>query len=84
VMINITQLCRDANWHLRTAIEELSKHLSWEEAESFAEFAFADHADEMGGVRLSILLDGRPEDYLTDEQWDRLSLKKSDWVLEEA
>jgi len=79
--INITKVCKDANWHLRTAIDELSKHLSWEEAESFVEFVFADYSCDMGGDPINYDEEGRAEDQVTDEQWDRLELDGTDWCI---
>ena len=74
--INITKVCKDANWHLRTAIDELSKHLSQRDAEAFVYFVFADHS-------VSYNEEGRAEDQVTDEQWDRLELDGTDWCIKE-
>lgn len=76
-MINITKVCKDANWHLRTAIDELGKRLSRRDAEAFVYFVFADYS-------ASYDEESRAEDQVTDEQWDRLELDGTDWCIKEG
>ncbi|MBK7406409.1 MAG: hypothetical protein IPJ41_17855 [Phycisphaerales bacterium] len=67
--VNLTAICLESEWHLATAIDGLiAAGLSREDAGAFANFAFADDASARGGC-----IYGKPEDYLTDEQWDRLA-----------
>lgn len=64
--INLDQTAEESNWHLATTIAKLQEQgLERRDAEDFADFAFSDHA----AVR-----DRRPEECVTDEQWDRLTL----------
>ena len=63
--INLTVTCERADWHLATTIADLQAlELSREDAEAFANFAFAD--ESTGGPAA--------EESITDAQWDRLKL----------
>ena len=66
--IDLTQICENAAWHLATAIDALvASGLSRQDAEAFAGFAFREHA-KVG--------DGKPEDFIDDAQYERLTLAK--------
>ena len=66
--IDLTGICEKSQWHLGTAIDRLmAAGLDRADADAFAAFQFAMYAVEMGGV-----CDGKPEDKLTAEQWERL------------
>ncbi|MBU1249471.1 MAG: hypothetical protein KKB70_12275 [Proteobacteria bacterium] len=63
--IDLDQICKDADWHLATAVDRLKElGFSRAEAEAFAEFAFNEHAQ---------VTDLASEDLVTDEQWARIS-----------
>ena len=69
--INLTMVCESADWHLGTTIGELQKTLCLDDAEAFANFAFADGATA-----------GPPaEKHITDAQWDRLELRNGAWIV---
>jgi hypothetical protein len=63
--VNVTGICRSCNWHYASVLKALSERgYTREDAEVFARFAFADHARK----------GERPEDQITTEHWERLSL----------
>ena len=63
--IDLTKACVDANWHQATAIDNLiAQGLSRVDAEAFADFRFC---------LAATIRDRRPEDCVTDEQYERLS-----------
>ena len=71
-MINLTQICIACKWHLATTQAMLVDHgLSRRDAQAFAAFAFADHA-EVGD---------NPDDLLTDDQNDRLAFVRDEWLV---
>jgi len=62
--INLSVLCEEAGWHLATTVDRLAgEGLSHQDAEAFADFAFADEAG-----------DGDEQDYVTDDQYERITL----------
>lgn len=66
--INLSRTARENGWHLASVTAALEKKgLPRWEADAFAAFVFADAA----AVR-----DGEPEEHLTDEQWERLSVRR--------
>ena len=72
--IKLTTICEESNWHLATVIDRLyDAGLLRKDAEAFAAFAFADHAE----VR-----DQDPEDVVTDEQWEQLETTGDGWVID--
>ena len=80
-VLNITEICRGAEWHLATAIDAaMAAGLSREDAEAFVNFAFCEYAAANGGVAD----DG--DDYITNAQWERLELGRpgDDWLVRMA
>lgn len=72
-MTNLTAIAEQQQWHLASIIEALqTQGFSRGDAEAFAGFICCDHAE----IRA-----GRPEDYLTDEQWDRLDVNRNEWTI---
>ena len=71
--INLTVTCERADWHLASTITDLqAQELSREDAEAFANFAFADKST----------FGPAAEESITDGQWDRLELSSaSDWMV---
>lgn len=64
--INVTDICEAANWHLATVHDRLiAAGLNREDAEAFAAFVFED---------MAVVKAGRPEDLVTDEQYERLDV----------
>ena len=64
--VDLTQACTDAQWHLATAIDNLIAHgIDRADAEAFAAFRF----NEAATVK-----NGRSENLVTDEQWERLGV----------
>lgn len=64
--IDLSAICAESNWHRLTAIERLTGMEgvgNRREAETFIDFVFCDKAT-----------DERPEDHVTDEQYERLSV----------
>tara|TARA_B100000686_G_scaffold341595_1_gene419225 strand:- start:70 stop:339 length:270 start_codon:yes stop_codon:yes gene_type:complete len=88
-MINITKVCKDANWHLATAKSEChwelsaTRDLGWDDAEAFVNFVFADHAPDCGDRPHPIGNCSKWREHLTKEQWDRLELDGTDWCIKE-
>lgn len=69
--IDLAAICEEAGWHHATCMDKLQeKGLSRQDAEAFAEFAFAERANTMGGVT-----DVEPEECVTVEQWNRLTVE---------
>ena len=69
-VINLTDLCKKAGWHLGSSIAALEKAgISRSEAENYANFEFNEFAIENGGFVDTVSSD----DYLTDEQFDKIS-----------
>jgi len=67
--INLTAICEDAQWHRLSIIDELvASKLERKDAEAFADFAICEMVQAGGGIS-----DHRPEDEVTDEQWERLT-----------
>lgn len=65
--MNLTALCEREEWHYASVKRALNAAgLAQRDAEAFASFAFAD---------LAPVIDEPPEELLTDEQYERLSLK---------
>lgn len=63
-VVELTALCERAEWHLATVIDALqAAGLDRDEAEAYAQFAFADRAQVPGDWA---------EEYLSDAQWNRL------------
>jgi len=63
--INLSLICRRAGWHLATAIEQAqAAGLDRRDAEAVIGFLFADG-------------DADYDDYMTDEQYERLTLLNS-------
>ncbi len=66
--INLTQICEKEEWHLASVVAALrGEGVPVTDAEAFAGFVFCDEAT---------ISDDRPEDHVTDEQYDRLTLFK--------
>ena len=67
--IDLTAICKQARWHRLSIIDALvAANLPRSDAEAFADFAICEMAQSEGGI-----CDHRPEDEVTDEQWERLS-----------
>ena len=67
--IDITAICEAANWHLATAIDgAMAAGFSRTDAAAFVDFVFNEQAIEGRGT-----VDQASEDFVTPEQWDRLS-----------
>jgi len=63
--VNLTAACESSGWHLATAMGELLwAGLTCEDADAFVHFAFS--ARSTTG--------DEPAEYLTDDQWERLTL----------
>jgi hypothetical protein len=70
--INLSAICADASWHRGTILDSLRGYgLPPDDAEAYTAFACAEYATEHGGTA-----DMRPQEYLSDSQWERLSLNK--------
>lgn len=68
--IDLTQICKDADWHHATVIDALiASGLDKQDASAFVEFIFAEAAIENGGKT-----ETEPEECVTDDQWNRLGL----------
>ena len=68
--IDLTEICENSEAHHLTIIEALeARGLDRKEAQDFASFIGNEYCVERGGV-----VDCKSEDYLTDEQWERLSV----------
>lgn len=64
--IELEKVAAEAEWHRATMIERLiAEGLSREDADSYTAFVFADRAK---------VADAPPEFFVTDDQWDRLTL----------
>ena len=64
--IDITAIAEKNDWHLASAVEELESHgIAPRDAEAAMAFIFASNAKHS---------DDTPEDLVTDEQWDRLTI----------
>jgi len=67
--IALDAICEREQWHRRSVIDALvGEGLTLAEAEAYTSFAFADHAT---------VSDDRPEDLVSEEQWERLTLSKN-------
>ena len=65
--IDVTAICQRNNWHRASAVAELANVLNnKEDAEAFVSFVFCDSAS---------VSDHRPEDNVTDDQYERLTVK---------
>lgn len=65
--VDLTGACERASWHLGSAIDALvTAGLPRRDAEAYVEFAFSDHA---------VYDDQRPQECLSDEQWNRLTVE---------
>lgn len=66
--VKLSTICEGIGWN-RLAVKDylqIEEGMSPADAEAYTAFAFCEHAK----VR-----DCKPEDYLTDEQWERLSIQ---------
>ena len=64
--VDLTETCEKANWHRTTAIDALmATGITRADAEAFVEFAFTEKAK---------VADCRPEDCVSDEQYERITL----------
>ena len=68
--IHLGQVFGESNMHLGTMERLLrDKGLTARDASCFAQFVFAEHATSNGGMT-----DGKSEDYVNDEQLERLEV----------
>lgn len=65
--VDLTGACEAGDWHPASVMEKLREQgLSQADAEAYTYFAFEEAA---------VARDADPEDYVSNEQWERLSVR---------